>query len=113
MDESILNNIKRLLGPNETYNHFDLDIITHINSTLMTLNQLGVGPKEGFMITGPDETWADFIGPRKDLADIKSYVYNKVRLVFDPPQNSFLVEAIKEAIKESVWRINNQVESGV
>lgn len=76
----------------------------------MILNQLGVGPTDGFYVTGKEEKWMDFIYDRKDLEAVKSYVYLKTRLLFDPPSNAFLVEAIERQIKEFEWRVNNQAE---
>lgn len=107
--EIILASIKKLLGINEIDTNFDQEIIMHINSVLMVLNQLGVGPKVGFKISN-SETWASFIGDRIDLEMVRSYVYLKVRLLFDPPQNSFLVEAINKQIEEFEWRLQLQVE---
>lgn len=111
--ESILTSIKKLIGIEESYEHFDQDIIIYINSAFAVLNQLGVGPTEGFNIRDKTETWYDFIGERKDLETIKSYVYLKVRLIFDPPQMGYLVDAINDQIKEMEWRLNVQVEGGI
>lgn len=107
---SILTSIKKLLGIDEEYTHFDEDIILHINSAFMSIMQLGVGPEDGFTIQDATAVWEDFAGPRKDLEAIKTLVYFKTRLAFDPPQNSFLVEAIKNQIAEHEWRINVQAE---
>ena len=110
---SILTSTKKLLGPTETDTSFDTDIIIHINTALFRLNQLGVGPSEGYAITSKDQAWTDFVGTtRKDLESIKTYVYLKVRLVFDPPQISYLVDAIKSQITELEWLINVQAEGG-
>ena len=112
MATSILSSIKKLIGPTEDDTSFDVDIIMHINSAFFRLNQLGVGPSEGFSITDKTKTWEEFLVARKDLEAVKSYVYQKVRLVFDPPQSAFLVEALKESIKEFEWTINVQAEGG-
>lgn len=113
METSILTSIKKLLGPEEDYTHFDTDIIIHINSAFMNLNQLGVGPKGGFTIEDKEAKWEDFIlDDRKDIEGVKTYVYLKVRLIFDPPQMGYLVEAIKDQIKELEWRLNVQAEGG-
>lgn len=112
MATSILTSIKKLLGPTEADTSFDTDITMHINSAFFRLNQLGVGPSEGFFITDKTKTWEEFLASRKDLEAVKSYVYQKVRLVFDPPQSAFLVEALKESIKEFEWTINVQAEGG-
>ena len=112
VNDSILASIKKLLGIEDDYIHFDTDVILNINSALMTLNQLGVGPTGGFVITDRTQTWEDLLGPRKDFESVKTLVYLKTRLTFDPPQNSFLVEAIKQQISEQEWRINVQAEGG-
>ena len=108
--ESILTSIKKLLGPEESYDHFDTDIIIHINSALMVLNQLGVGPVEGFSISNKEAVWTDFV-PEKNVEAVKTYVYLKVRLIFDPPQSSFLVAAIEKQITELEWRLNVKAET--
>lgn len=105
---SILTSIKKLLGITESCTDFDTDIIMHINTVLMTLNQLGVGT-EGFQIEDKNAVWSEFIDPNK-LAATKSYVHLRVKLLFDPPLNSAIIEAIKESIKELEWRLNVRVE---
>ena len=100
MNTSILNDIKKLLGPDEAYDHFDQDIVFQINLALARARQIGVGPKDGFMVTGPADTWDDFFGTGQKIPMIKGYVYARVKLAFDPPANSFLVESLKEQIKE-------------
>lgn len=104
--ESILTSIKKLLGPDETYTHFDPDIIIHINSALSILTQLGVGPSSGFSITDSSETWSDFLGDdSKKISSVKSYVYLKVRLLFDPPTSSAVIESMNRMISELEWRL--------
>lgn len=110
--ESILTSIKKLLGIPEEHEEFDTDIIIHINSVLMVLNQLGVGPDTGFSITGKTETWVDFIGYDPNLEMVKSYIYLKVRLLFDPPTNNSAMESMKQLISEYEWRINVAVDPG-
>lgn len=105
---SILTSIKKLLGITESCTDFDTDIIIHINTVLMTLNQLGVGT-EGFQIEDKNAVWSEFIESDK-LAAIKSYVHLRVKLLFDPPLNSAIIEAIKESIRELEWRLNVRVE---
>lgn len=105
MDESILNSIKKLLGPTETYNHFDTDIILHINSALSVLTQLGVGPKTGFSIADASAVWGDLLGTDERLMMVKTFVYLKVKLVFDPPQNASLAGELEAEMKEYEWRI--------
>ena len=108
--ENILDSIKKLLGIDEADLNFDQELIMHINSVFMVLNQLGVGPVGGFKISSNEETWTDFVGARLDLESVKSYIYLKVRLLFDPPQNSFLVGSIEKQIEEHEWRLLAQVE---
>lgn len=109
--ESILTSIKKLLGITEEYKHFDPDIIMHINSVFMTLNQLGVGPSEGFVIEDDTSIWEDFISDTKKLQDVKSYMYLKVKLLFDPPSNSAVIDSMYRMISEFEWRINLAAES--
>ena len=109
--ESILNAIKKLLGIEPEYEHFDQELIMNINTALMVLTQLGVGPEEGFSITGKEDTWEDFIGDRKDLEMLKTYIYLKVRLMFDPPDTSYLIESIRKQAEEFEWRLNVYVEN--
>lgn len=102
---SILNSIKKLHGITAADTGFDTDIIIHINSALMKLTQLGVGPVEGFYIEDATTTWLDYI-PNPVIAEsVKSYVYAKVRLIFDPPNSPTITEALKSAAKEDEWRI--------
>ena len=108
--DSILTSIKKLLGIEEDYTHFDPDIIMHINSALTVLNQLGVGPTAGFVITSADETWSEYLGTTSNLDSVKPYVYLKVRLIFDPPSGTSTIEAFERQIKEFEWRLNAQVE---
>lgn len=111
LNSSILTSIKKLLGIEEEYEHFDTDIIIHINSVFLTLNQLGVGPIEGFEIENKEATWDSFLYGRKDFNSIKTYIYLKVKLIFDPPQMGYLVDAIKNQIAEFEWRLNVQAEN--
>lgn len=112
MDESILTSIKKLLGIAEDYTNFDTDVIIHINTAFMNLNQLGVGPEEGFKIEDNLSNWSDFIeDDGKQLEAVKTYIYLKVKLVFDPPLSGTVMEAMKETIKEHEWRLNVQAET--
>lgn len=104
--DSILNSIKKLLGITEEYEHFDQDIIIHINSVFSILRQIGVGPEEGFVIKDNTSTWDEFAGDDIEIESVKTYVYLKVRLIFDPPSSSASIDAIKENIKEIEWRLN-------
>lgn len=108
--ESILTSIKKMLGITEEYEHFDADLIMHINSAFMILNQLGVGPANGFRITGEDETWADFIPADQQLELVKSYMHLKVKLLFDPPLGSAVIEVMNRQISEFEWRLNVEVD---
>lgn len=108
---SILLSIKKLLGIEPEYEHFDTELIININSVFMILNQLGLGPVEGFVIESKEDTWDSFLLGRKDLESIKTYIYLKVRLMFDPPQMGYLVDSIKKQTEEFEWRLNVQVEN--
>lgn len=108
--DSILTSIKKLLGITEDYEHFDQDVIMHINSALSVLTQLGVGPEAGFSIEDSSTIWSDFVGNTSKLEFIKTYVYLKVRLVFDPPTSSAVIDAINRQISELEWRINVTVD---
>jgi hypothetical protein len=109
MNDSILNSVKKKLGILEDYTHFDEEIILDINTSFMTLNQLGIGPEEPFMITGVTEIWDDFIADGANEA-VKSYIPLKVRLLFDPPQQSFMLNNIQEQLKELEFRMMVQAE---
>lgn len=106
MEQSILNSTKKILGIAEDYTVFDLDIITHINTAFSTLAQLGVGPTAGFMINGSEEVWTDFTAEDFQYNSVKSYVFLKVRQLFDPPQTSYLISATEKQIQELEWRLN-------
>ncbi len=109
--ESILTSIKKLLGITEEYEHFDSDIIMHINSVFMILNQLGVGPSNGFSISDKTATWDDFLpDDNKNFEAVKSYIHLKVKLIFDPPMSSSVMEAMKQIINELEWRLNVEAE---
>lgn len=108
--ESILTSIKKLLGITEEYDHFDDDIIMHINTVLLNLQQLGIGPAEGFMIEDSSAEWEEFIGETSKLQAVKTYVYLKVKLLFDPPTSSAVLEAINRSIAELEWRLNIAAE---
>ena len=109
--DSILTSIKKLLGITEEYEHFDQDIIIHIDTALMILTQLGVGPSEGFFIKDKYALWSDFIPDVKTLEAVKSYIYLKVRMLFDPPTSSSLMNAMEQNMKELEWRLNVASES--
>jgi hypothetical protein len=104
--ESILTSIKKLLGIEEEYEHFDPELIMHINSVFMILNQLGVGPSEGFYIQDANSVWTDYIPEGSNLESVKTYIHLKVKLIFDPPSSSTIIEAINRTISELEWRLN-------
>ena len=109
--DSILTSIKKLLGTTEEQTDFDADIIIHINTVFGILNELGVGPEEGFIIEDSSATWDQYITDRRKFDKIKTYVYLKVRLYFDPPQNSSLKEAMEKQAAELEWRLNTSAEN--
>lgn len=105
-DESILDSIKKLLGISAECTSFDTDIILHINSVLAVLNQLGAGPEEGFFIFDSSAKWSDVIDDNSRLNLVKSYVYGKVKLLFDPPASSSVLGALERTVSELEWRIS-------
>lgn len=107
MEESILTSIKKLLGLEESYEQFDQEIIIHINSVFGILTQLGVGPENGFSITDKTATWTSFLGnDSTNLEGVKSYIYMKVRLIFDPPTATGVIDSYNRMINEFEWRLN-------
>lgn len=109
MEQSILISTKKILGIAEDYTAFDLDIITHINTAFSTLTQLGVGPPEGFMIEDDEALWEDYTEDLQFNA-VKSYVFLRVRQLFDPPTTSYLIAAQERQITELEWRLNTHRE---
>ena len=110
--DSILTSIKKLLGISEEYENFDQDIRIHINTVFGVLHQLGIGPENGFFIEDKTALWYDYtMSPKLEM--IKTYVYLKVRLIFDPPANSFLLDSINRQISELEWRLNVRAEGGM
>ena len=110
MDSSILTSIKKLLGISEEDASFDQDIIMHINTVFAILAQLGVGPANGFSIEDDGAIWSDYLGNVTNLELVKSYIYMKVRSMFDPPTSSILADAMNKNISELEWRINTTVD---
>lgn len=107
METSILNSVKKILGLAPDYTVFDHDIITHINAVFFTLLQLGVGPTDGFMIESDAETWNQFIAiDDPQLNAVKTYIFLRVRMLFDPPATSYLIGAMERQIGEMEWRLN-------
>lgn len=104
--DSILTSVKKLLGIAEDYDHFDPDIIMHINTAFSLLHQLGYGPEEGFRIEDETTEWSEYLQNDANLNLIKDYIFMKVRALFDPPSSSSLLDAINRQIAEFEWRIN-------
>lgn len=108
--DSILTSIKKLLGISEDYTQFDSDLIMHINSVFLNLTQLGVGPESGFTIEDEYTEWTDFIKNDAQLQAVKSYMYLKVKLLFDPPLSSSVIESMNRMIAELEFRLNVAVD---
>lgn len=106
MSDSILTSTKKVLGITEDYTVFDQDIILFINAVFSTLNQLGLGPSDGFAIEDESDNWSDFIGNDPRLNNVKTYVYLRTRILFDPPATSYLLTALDTQVKELEWRMN-------
>lgn len=109
--ESILTSIKKLLGIIEECEDFDPDIIMHINSVFPTLAQIGIGPSEGFRIEDKSTTWDEFIPDDPNYESVKSYMHLRVKLLFDPPLSSVVIESMNRMISEFEWRLNVTAES--
>lgn len=109
--DSILTSIKDLLGITEEYDHFDKAIIAHINTVFMTLNQLGVGPVEGFSIKDASATWSDYLEDMSKFEAVKSYIHLNVKLLFDPPASSTITDVISRQIEQLEWRLNVEAEN--
>jgi hypothetical protein len=110
MSNSILTSTKKILGIDENYTAFDADITMHINTVFTTLNQIGIGPASGFMIEDADAVWSDVINLELGLNAVKTYIYLKVKLLFDPPATSFHIAAMENQIRELEWRLNTYRE---
>lgn len=109
--ESILTSIKKLLGITEDYTVFDPDIIMHINTVFAILTQMGVGPEEGFSINDDTANWDEFISNKLYYEPVKSYVHLKVKLLFDPPMSSAVMESMNRMISELEWRLHAAAET--
>lgn len=109
MIESILNTIKAMLGIPITTTSFDQELIVHINSAFMVLNQLGLGTQGVYSITGVSEEWSAFLIDPDAYSSVKTYIYLSVKLAFDPPQSSFVLESLNRQREELGWRLNAQV----
>ena len=109
--ESILTSSKRFAGLGEDYEHFDPEIIMYINSSLLNLKQIGIGPSEGFVISDESDMWEDFIPDNGVIREAaKEFVGTKVRLKFDPPLNASVLESLRNNIKEAEWRLCTEAE---
>ena len=107
MAVSILESVKQALGVPVEETAFDPELVLHINSQLSTLRQLGVGPADGFMIVDNSSTWEDLLGDKeKKMNDAKTFMFLRVKLVYDPPPTSFVIDAFKEQIQEASVRLN-------
>lgn len=106
MEPSILKSTKKILGVGAADTSFDVDIMTHINAVLSVLTQVGIGPNNGYMIEDDTATWDAFIGTDPRLNLVKTYLYLKVRLLFDPPGTSYAIDAMEKQIAEFEWRLN-------
>lgn len=106
MSQSILNSIKKVLGVAEDYTAFDVDILMHVNSVFSDLHQLGIGPDGGYAIEDTTTEWSDYLEGDLNLNSVKTYMYLRVRLLFDPPTTSYLLNAYKEQIQQFEWRLN-------
>lgn len=111
MADSILTETKAALGLAEDHTAFDKELILFINSVLARLVQLGAGPQEtGFRITDKTATWEEFMGPSAKLEMVKGYMFNRVKLFFDPPEIGFVLTMMKETIEKDEYLINLEVE---
>ena len=110
--KSILDSVKKVLGIEAEYKAFDEDVLMHINTAFATLYELGVGPKEGFEIEDNVSVWEDYLGDDPNLDGVKTYVFLRVKLLFDPPTTSFAIEALNKQRQELEWRLNVYKEGG-
>jgi hypothetical protein len=109
--DSILTSAKKILGLTEDYTAFDTDVIIFANAAFSTLNQLGIGPVNGFMIEDSSSTWDAFLGDDPKLNDVKTYVHLRTKILFDPPATSYMIESMDRQIKELEWRLNVKREA--
>lgn len=107
---SILTSTKQNLGIIESYEHFDVNIIMYINSAIAELTQIGVGPDTGYSISDSYAVWSDFLKDDFRLNMVQSYVYLRVKILFDPPQSASVLQAMQDMLSEYAWRINSAVE---
>lgn len=107
--DSILESVKKALGIGPELTAFDLDIVMHINTVFTTLHQLGVG-EPGFTVEDKEATWDQFYNQTHNLHAIRTYVYMRVRIIFDPPVSAYGIQSLENACKELEWRLNHEVE---
>ena len=110
MQDSILMTIRKLVCGNPYADHFDTDLLVHINACFSILNQLGVGPENGFVVTDETQSWSSYIADNYILNMVKTYVTLKVKKVFDPPLTSSVLEAMDKEISQLEWRLNVAVD---
>lgn len=106
LETSILDSVKKVLGMDPSYTAFDMDVLMHINSALATLNQVGIGPDRGFLVMDNSSKWESVLDDDPNLLSAISYVWIQVRILFDPPQTSFALDAMKKQADEFLWRLN-------
>jgi len=105
MEDSILKSVRKNIGLGEDNTDFDSDLIDHINSVFDILYQVGIGPRKRFYIEDDSTTWDEYL-PNGGPYSVKSYIYLKVRMMFDPPSNSSLYAEIDKRIDEFEWRLS-------
>ena len=110
IEDSILHDVKQLIGQEWDDPTFDLDIMTHINSVFLDLQQIGVGPEEGYSISSADDKWEVLLKGDKNLNAVKTYIYGKVRLVFDPPSTGPLLNSLQAQLDKIEWRLMVQTD---
>lgn len=110
MDETILNDIKKYIGIDESYTVFDDVLISHINTIIFILRQMGVGPQDGFLVTS-DETWEDYIPGIAKIPAVRTYIQIRVKLLFENLSNSALIESLNNSMNELAWRLNVEVDT--
>ena len=108
---SILNDVKKPLGLEADYTAFDADITMFINAAISTLTQIGIGPSTGFSIKDSTADWPDFLGDATDLEEVKTYIFLRVRLLFDPPTTAAVLESYKEEIRQHEWRLSVKADA--
>lgn len=110
MEQNILKSTKKVLGVHPDDPAFDLDLMMHVNAVFSTLQQLGVGPAEGFMIEDGDEEWGAFLDNTVLLNQSKIYMFLSIKIIFDPPASSFALDALKDQREEKAWRLQVEAE---